>query len=196
MKHPAWFYVIVYVRNMDSHEIRTLVALAKNRDQVAFGELYDMYASRIYRFISLKVPVREQAEDLLQETFLKAWQALPKLKLENLYFGAWLYKIARNLTNDFYRKVYRTPVQEDIEEHYELAANIDINETISTLFDIERVRAVMPKLKPEYRQVLELRFVQEFSVEETARVMGKSKIAVRLTQHRALKRLHTGLLTK
>lgn len=142
----------------------------------------------------MKIPSREQAEDILQETFLKAWQALPKLKLENLYFGAWLYKIARNLTNDHYRKAYRTPKLEDIDEHFDLASAGDAAETAATSLDLMRVRGALPQLKEEYRQVLELRFVQEFSVEETAKVMGKTKVAVRIVQHRALKKLHSLLV--
>ncbi len=152
-----------------------------------------MYASRIFRFISLKIPSREHAEDILQETFLKAWQAMPKLNLTNLYFGAWLYKIARNLMNDHYRKAYRTPKMEDIDEHYDLASQSDTAETVAVTLDLVRVREALPQLKQEYRQVLELRFVQEFSVEETAKVMSKTQVAVRIIQHRALKKLHSFL---
>jgi RNA polymerase sigma factor (sigma-70 family) len=110
---------------MDSPELQDLIARAQKHEQSAFGELYDMYAQRIYRFISFKIATREQAEDILQETFLKAWQALPKLKLEKLYFSAWLYTIARNLVNDHYRTLKRRPTPDDIENYYDLTDNDD-----------------------------------------------------------------------
>lgn len=181
---------------MDSPKVLALVARAKERDQTAFGELYDMYAKPIHRFLKLKVPIREQAEDLLQDTFLKAWQALPSLKLQNLYFRAWLYQIARNLVNDHYRKVYRSPKLEDIDDHQQLASASDTSAAACLSLDLARVSLALPNLKPEYRQVLELRFIQEFSIEETARIMGKTRVAIRLVQHRALKKLNQALTTE
>lgn len=175
---------------MDPKEVLPIIARAKNREQAAFGELYDIYASPIFRFISLKTATREQAEDILQETFFKAWQALPKLSLENLNFRAWLYKIARNLVNDHYRTLQRRPTPDTIENYYNLSSSDDTHETTAKAFDIERLRSIMNQLAPTYRQVLELRFIQEFSVEETAKIMGKTALAVRVAQHRALKKLN------
>ena len=125
---------------MDKPEILALVEQAQAGHQEAFGELYDVYASEIYRFISLKISTREQAEELLQETFLKAWQALPKLKLQDLYFRAWLYRIARNLVADHYRKLYRTPQLENIEDHYELPGSEDVHREVSVRLEMEKVK--------------------------------------------------------
>ncbi|MDP3986464.1 MAG: sigma-70 family RNA polymerase sigma factor [Candidatus Veblenbacteria bacterium] len=179
---------------MDSVEVLALVKSAQKKDQAAFGKLYDEYAARIYRFIRFKVPDEAQAEDVLQDTFLKAWQALPKLKLDNLNFSAWLYRIARNLVNDHYRKVYRTPTMEDIQEHYELAYHAHIEERLDEKIGLEHVQTVLPKLKLDYRQVVELRFVQELSVPEVAQIMRRTELAVRILQYRALKKLR-GLMT-
>jgi len=166
-----------------------LVEQARGGDKQAFGQLYDEHARRLHRFIQIRLPNETQAEDLLQETFLKAWLALPKLKLEGLNFSAWLYKIARNLVNDHYRKVYRTPTSEDIEEHMELSADHNIEGDLDRVMMLEKVREVLPKLKTEYRQVIELRFIQEFSVIEAAEILNRSQVAVRLLQYRALQRL-------
>lgn len=174
---------------MDKAVILGLVERAKNGDKQAFSQLYDEYASRLYRFIKIRLPEVSQAEDTLQETFLKAWLALPKLSLNNLNFSAWLYRIARNLVNDHYRKVYRTPALEDIDEHLEISAETDAIGDLDNLLIMEKVRTVLPKLKTEYQQVIELRFIQEFSVLETAKILKRSQVAVRLLQYRALQRL-------
>lgn len=178
---------------MDSLEVQQLVARAQAKDQAAFAELYDMYASNLYRFIRFKVPRIEEAEDLLQDTFFKAWQALPRLKLTELYFRAWLYKIARNVVNDYYRKAYRAPLPADIADYPELADSTNAAELGARALELERVRVALTNLKPEYRQVIELRFLQAFSVEETAKIMGKTSLAIRLIQHRATKQLRARL---
>lgn len=175
---------------MDSLDVLSTVARAQKGDTAAFGELYDTYANRLYRFISFKIPTRELAEDILQDTFLKAWQALPKLTLENLNFSAWLYRIARNSVNDHYRAVKRRPTPDNIENYYSLTSNSDTLSETAINFDIAIMREVLQKLSPSYRQILELRFLQEFSVEETADIVGKTAVAVRITQHRALKTLN------
>ena len=178
---------------MDLPEVHVVVSRAKAGEHTAFGELYDTYAASIYRFIRMKVPQREQAEDLLQDTFFNAWRALPKLSMANLNFRALLYKIARNLVNDHYRRTYRKPVPEDLAEHTDLPDPTNTAQAVAVTLELERVRSMLPRLKAEYRQVVELRYVQEFSVEETAKIMGKTRMAVRLTQYRALKKLRNAL---
>lgn len=176
---------------MKSETVLELVSLAKERDQAAFAQLYDEFSSPIYRFIKIRIIDVGQAEDILQETFLKAWQALPKLKMEGLNFSAWLYRIARNLVNDHYRKVYRQPAQEDIAEHDELSAEIDIAGGLDQVMMVDKVRNVLPKLKTEYQQIIELRFIREFTVNESARILKRSPVAVRLLQYRALSKLRS-----
>lgn len=176
---------------MDSPETHGLVLKAKDGDAEAYGQLYALYSSRLYRFIKIKINETATAEDLLQEVFLKAWQALPKLQLSDLHFNAWLYQIARNLVNDYYRRQYRQPPATTLDEIAELpSTSSPLTETILIL-EIDRVKKHFYKLPPQYREVLELRFIQEFEVSEAAKIMGKSNLAIRLLQHRALKRLQT-----
>jgi RNA polymerase sigma-70 factor, ECF subfamily len=174
---------------MDTPEIKDLVVLAKEKDKEAFGELYDIFAARIYRFISIKVKAREHAEDILQETFLKAWRYLPRFNPDQYHFGAWLYTISRNLVNDYYRHMYRHPRTENIDDYIDLSSPPTIAETADLNLAMDKVNLVLPQLNDSYRQVLELRFIQEMSIEETAQIMGKTSLSVRVTQHRAIKKL-------
>ncbi len=176
--------------HINQTELHDLILKAKERDQIAFGTLYDLFAAKIYRFISYKLPTREQAEDILQETFLKAWQALPKLTTEKIYFNAWLYTIARNLINDHYRILKRRPTPETIENHYDLASNDDPQTQAADTISRQQLHKALHDLPSLYRQVLELRFLQELSVEETAKILKKTVISVRVMQHRAIRKIN------
>lgn len=178
---------------METTEVLSIVARAKEQDQAAFGQLYDFFAPRLYRFISYKIATREQAEDVLQETFLKAWKALPKLSLENLNFSAWLYRIARNLINDHYRALQRRPAPDTIENHYDLSSPDNVMEHVAQGIDVGELKELIETLPSNYKQILELRYLQQFSIEETAKIIGKTTVAVRVAQHRAIKKLHSFL---
>lgn len=174
---------------MESSETLRLATAASQGSSEAFSHLYDYFAPRIYKFIQFKVQSREQAEDILQDTFLKVWQALPKVNLENFNFSAWLYRIARNTVNDYYRRQYRKPEPVELNENMIIVSKESLVGDAVTSSEIEQVKLASKHLPAHYRQVLELRFVQEFSVTETAQIVGKSSLAVRLIQHRALKQL-------
>ena len=174
---------------MEPQNVVPLVTAARDGNSQAFGQLYDFFAPRIYKFISFKVQEREQAEDILQDTFVKAWRGLASLRLEELNFSAWLYRIARNTVNDYYRKLYRSPRLVELDQAVEMTTGESPAAAAMTRSELEQVQKASGRLPAHYRQVLELRFVQEFSVTETAEVLGKSPVAVRLIQHRALKQL-------
>src|SRR5947207_925005 len=85
-----------------------LFRIRTKRDPDAFARLYDRYVTSIYRFVLLKVPSKEIAEDLTSEAFLKCLQYLQtQPNVKNI--RALLYRIARNLVVDYYRKTEQTP---------------------------------------------------------------------------------------
>lgn len=162
---------------------------AQKGDKEAFTRLYDEYADRLFKFVLIKVGNKPQAEDILQDVFIKAWQALPKFKTEGGNLNAWLYRIATNSITDYYRKLYRKPEALELNEEINIAAPQSISEEIETQADIATLKNALAQLRPSYRQVLELRFIQDFTISETAKILNKSNLAVRLLQHRALKDL-------
>jgi RNA polymerase sigma-70 factor (ECF subfamily) len=170
-------------------EIIQLVKKVQGGDEVAFSSLYDEFADRIYKFVRLKVSDAEQAEDLLQEIFVKAWQGCKKLDLNDLNFSAWLYRVASNTVNDHYRKVYRRPQTVELDPAYNLAGTDDTEKLTEDSFESEAMRKVVGDLPDNYKQIIELRYFQDFTVEETAQVLDKSSVTVRVLQHRAIKKL-------
>ena len=171
-------------------EINELVEKARAGDQQAFGQLYDIFADRIFKFISIKVSDSFQAEDVLQDTFVKAWKGLHTLKLEDLNFSAWLYKIARNTVNDFYRKNGNKQTVELDESMPIPDANAEkFVEQMDIDFSVELLKNSLQKLPQQYRTVLELRYIQDFEIKEVAKILGKTNLAVRLINHRAIIKL-------
>lgn len=156
----------------------------------AFGLLYDKYQPQIYRFVYLKVSHREAAEDLTHQVFLNAWQKIENYKFRGFPFSSWLYSIARNQIIDYYR-VQKTNIssEEAIELEVELTVENPIAKNIDNNLDKEKVRRAIKKLKAEHQNVVILRFIEELSVRETAAAIGKTPLAVKLIQHRAVKNL-------
>lgn len=176
---------------MTDGELEKLMRKAADGDEEAFGCLYDEFVDALYKFIRFKVTDPDQAEDLLQDVFIKAWHGIPKLDLTDLHFSAWLYTVAGNTVNDYFRRMYRRPQTVTLNPDIEITSAHDTGRAAEASMNTGHVRAALDKLPPDYKQVLELRFIQEFTVEETARVMGKNNVSTRVLQYRALKKLET-----
>lgn len=173
-------------------DIAKLAKQAQNGDAIAFGQIYDHFAQRLFRFIKQKISDQAQAEDILQETFIKAWKGLPKLTIHesDSKFSAWLFKVAKNTINDYFRKIYRSPLTSPLDEvAFNLGGADSPQKDAMRNQDAAALKIALQQLPPQYRQILELRFVQEFSVRETCEILGKNSLAVRVGQYRALKKL-------
>lgn len=169
-------------------DIQELVEQARNGDRESFGHIYDLFADQLFRYISIRIQNRDHAEDILQEVFIKAWKNLHTLKNEKLQFRAWMFTIASNATNDYFRRAYRTPETVELTDEHDIHITREEN-----IFDEEKklktLREAMMRLPVQYREVLQLRFIEEFSIDEVAKVLQKSNLAVRLIQFRAVKNL-------
>lgn len=168
---------------------KLLLVRLKNRDPEAFAKVYDLYVTPIYRFIYFKVSTRQDAEDLTSEVFLRVWQYVGETEdiIENL--RALIYKIARNLVIDFYRRRSRAEyvVADDVLENIQDTHQQSLLNEIEAKVDIRNIEHIMRKLKDEYREVIVLRFIEDLSISEIADILDKSKGSVRVILHRALK---------
>ena len=82
----------------------TLVKRAKQKDEEAFALLYEAYFDKIYRYVTLKVGNKMEAEDITQQVFLKAIKSIASFKWKGYPFSAWLFRIAHNQVVDYFRK--------------------------------------------------------------------------------------------
>lgn len=165
-----------------------LITAAVGGKPSAFGPLYDHYQPMIYRFVFVKVGRREDAEDITHQVFLAAWQNIGGYKHRGHPFSSWLYQIARNLVIDHYRaKKPETSLEKMDPEAFVSSVSVHID--LSIKLEMEKAMRGIAKLKPEYQDVIVLRFVEDLPLKEVAHAMEKTEGAVKLMQHRAIKEL-------
>lgn len=162
---------------------------AAQRDPDAFGHLYHEHLNAIYRYVLYKVGDGSVAEEITAEVFSKAWERIDRFEWRNLPFQHWLVRIARNAVVDYYRG--RRRVTTPIDELRDATTDEpSLDERFARDQEADALRAALARLPHEQRDVLILRFVEGYSHSETAAVLGKSVVAVRQIQVRALRVLH------
>ena len=154
--------------------------------QIQFLRSYDSYSDAVFRFCVMKVSVREAAQDITQEVFMRYWQSLRKgddLKNER----AFLYTIARNLVIDWYRKKKETSLDAIMDTGVDFKG--DGPQSITDNAETQEVLAVIQKLDEDSREVLLLRFVEGLSPKEIAEQLDESANVISVRIHRALKKV-------
>jgi RNA polymerase sigma-70 factor, ECF subfamily len=167
-------------------EIAGLVEKAVSGNFSAFGELYDIYLDRIYRYVFYQVKDKMTAEDITEEVFLKAWKAIKSCKGKEKTFSSWLYRIAHNHMINTLRSMKKfTPLEEVeiIDPKGEVGAEIENQELLKTL----------DCLPENQKQIIVLKFIEGLDNREIGKIMGKNEGAVRITQMRALATLRLKL---
>jgi RNA polymerase sigma-70 factor (ECF subfamily) len=164
-----------------------LLEQAGQYDNQALAEIYDRYAGSIYGYLYRYLGDAAQAEDLTSEVFLRLLRALNTRRAPRERLQGWLYRVAHNLAMDWFRQQARTlsvTLNEEMSSGDDLPAA-----TLEKRLAQEQLRAGIRKLTADQQQVILLRFGEGFKVAEVARLMGKSVGAVKILQHRAVKRL-------
>ncbi|MEY2420983.1 MAG: polymerase sigma-70 factor, subfamily [Acidimicrobiaceae bacterium] len=159
-----------------------VLALAQTGDERAIGQLYRTYNPSLVRFFAGQAPAVK--EDLAQEVWLSVAASLASFEGGEGQFRAWLFTIARRRTIDHWRLVRRRP-PEVAEEILDLA-----QAEPPDWFAIQSAIAELTSgLTDEQTEIVLLRVVAGLSVEQVATMVGKTPGAVRVVQHRALRRL-------
>lgn len=177
----------------DEAECR-LIDAAVGGDAQAFVSLYDRHLDRVYGYVYRRLGNQADAEDLTQQVFLQAWQAMGRYKRGGTPFIAWLVKIAHNSVVSFYRRTKVTSYLDIEPKSREDWA--DPEAEVLAEDDRLAVRRAILRLKPEQQQVIVMRFVEQFEYAEIAAVMGKSEGNIRVIQHRAIAELRRLLNTQ
>ena len=146
--------------------------------------MYTTYADEIYRFLFVHVRDVELAEDLTADTFIKAWNQFASFN--GKFERAWLYAIARNCLTDHWRKKRPVPLEEDVDVVDEAPSP---EEALDNKMRARRVVQAVSKLPRDMKSVVTLRFLQGYSVRDTAQALGLTEANVRVVQYRALKKL-------
>ncbi len=159
-----------------------------------FGEIYDQYIRKIYRFVILKVESQEVAEDLCSEVFMRVFEEFQKDSIENIQ--AFLYQVARYAIADHYREranVRIVPIEEVVDS---IEEETSLFEEAIVSAEIEEVRKALDNLRDEYQNLIIWRYLEELSNQEIAQITGKTEGSVRVGIHRALGALRSQLEIK
>ncbi len=181
------------MRNPKRESDEVLVQKSKERDQAAFAELVNRYESKIYNLAHRMMGNREDAADVLQETFLDAYKSLSNFRGESK-FSTWLYRIATNVCLMKLRKKGEEtvisldePISTKEGQRPREIPDWSTNPAVAVLN--EELRQVMDEaiktLPPLYKSVFVLRDMEGLSNAEVGKVLGESVAAVKSRLHRA-----------
>lgn len=175
---------------MQESDVQNLIRAAQEGDSEAFGQIYNLYARQVYNFLFSKIRHQQTAEDLVHTVFLKGWTNLRSYKPQaSAKFSTWLFQIANFTLIDHWRTRKPTTELSGIENLIRFAEDPKLYE------EYEYLWIAISELPLSHQVVLDLRFKQDLSVQETAKALRKSQVGVRVLQHRALKALRAKLKT-
>jgi RNA polymerase sigma-70 factor (ECF subfamily) len=157
---------------------------ARQTEPHFLAEIHDRYYPVVYRYVRYRLDDEGACEDIAAEVFLRLVDALQRKHAEIQNPRAWLLGTASHLVNDHLRARYHHPLSSL--DDLEIAGHDLPEETIETRTHHQSVREAIQRLTADQQHVLALRFAEEYSLEETALVMGKTVGAVKTLQFRAL----------
>lgn len=178
------------------------VQRAQQGDTEAFGLIYDRYVDTVFKFVLFRVGNRPLAEDLVSETFLRAIRRIGSFTWQGRDLGAWLVTIASNIVKDHFKSgKYRLEITTDDvsfsfsdSRHWRQDISDRSPEGMPELTVVDHdinltLLAAVKQLNPDQQECIVLRFLQGFSVAETAQAMGKNEGAIKALQYRAVRTL-------
>ncbi len=177
------------------HQEKQLVKKAKKEKQ-SFLKLYEHYYPKLYAFVLARLKNKERAEDIVQETFLKALKNIAKFKWRGISFGAWLFQVAQNSIVDSYRqdKKIKFCELEEIEKSKTFFESPE--ETLIFKQDCDeqgqkyqKIMQAMSVLKEEEKTVLMLKYVSSLPYKQISQILNKKPEILAVMLYRAIKKL-------
>ncbi|MEZ4677909.1 MAG: sigma-70 family RNA polymerase sigma factor [Caldilineaceae bacterium] len=166
-------------------------------DPKAFDGLYLLFADRIFRYLLARLGDVELAEEVTSQVFLQLIEKIDRYRIapkdNATIFVAWLYRLSHNKMIDILRKLRRNSHiaiehAENVAEHY------SVLQAVEEKLDFEQLLSKLQMLNEQQRQVIMLRFLDGYSIAETAAILEKSEGAIKALQHRSLENLRRLIL--
>lgn len=178
------------INKKDQVEEENIIILQSQSDPEAFRPLYQKYFKQIFLFILHRVGDRQSASDIASQVFLKALLNIKKFQIRNLPFSAWLFRIAFNECNDFFRKNKRYRfVSIENENVQELFEELTSDTQLEDLH--QRLPSILQKLGDEELQLIELRFFEQRPFKEVADILNITENNAKVKVYRALQKMKT-----
>ena len=180
---------------MDLKQEKELVERAKG-DTEAFGELYDLYYSKIFGYILRRTASVDIAQDVTSEVFFKALKNLKQFRWHGVPFSSWLYRIATHEIANYFRKSKHGLLGlKEVSSSISLSnasAETELLEAEAELKRHEEFLALhenISKLSIKYQEVITLRFFENKQIKEIGEILGKREGTVKSLLHRSLEKL-------
>jgi len=183
---------------MDLSEEKELVRQAQKAPD-AFAKLYDQYYPKIFGYILRRTANLEAAQDITSETFFNALRKLWQFRWRNISFSSWLYKIATNEINQYFRKAeYKKSLSleelqeqgfEPISSHDPESELIEAQEQLKQYQDFLEIQGKIVRLPAKYQEVIALRFFEQKQIKKIAEILGKKEGTIKSLLYRAVEKL-------
>lgn len=162
-----------------------IIQRVQEGESESFSELYERYQEKIHRHLYYRIGNRSDAEDLTAQTFLRAWDAMPRYREMGRPFGVWLLSISHNLLIDHYRKRRESvnlddvviPAGEEVDPEVQAGRHIENEVLAKALIDLKN---------NNHRAAVVMRYIDGMKPREIAQVMDTTAGNVRLMVYRGL----------
>jgi RNA polymerase sigma-70 factor (ECF subfamily) len=183
---------------MDLSQEKELVRQAQKAPD-AFAKLYDQYYPKIFGYILRRTANLEVTQDLTSETFFSALNKLWQFRWRNISFSSWLYKIATNEINQYFRKAeYKKSISlEELQEQgFEPTSPddpenelIEAQEKLRQHQDFLEIQGKIVQLPAKYQEVIALRFFEQKQIKEICEILGKKEGTIKSLLSRAVEKV-------
>ncbi|MGD0854550.1 MAG: RNA polymerase sigma factor [Dehalococcoidia bacterium] len=160
----------------------------------AFGELYEINYKRIFNYALKRTANVQLSLDITSATFFKAMNQINKYRWRDIPFAAWLYRIASNEINDYYRKEGRRNIS--IDSISELADTTDFadevnqaEEELSKHEEFLLLHKKLAELPSMYQEVIVLKFFEKKKIKDIVEILGKKEGTIKSLLHRGIEKL-------
>ena len=164
-------------------------------DPQVFKSIYTKYFKKIFLFVLHRIGERHISADVTQQVFLKALMGLGKFQFKGLPFSAWLYRIAINECNDFFRKTKKSRLVVLEEAHvYHLFEELTFDNTQQELE--KKLPLILERLSPDELQLIEFRFFEGKPFKEIAEILAITETYAKVKTYRTLDKMKKLFLNK
>lgn len=186
---------------MDSREQEELVKLAQ-QDPEVLAKLYGQYYPKIFGYALKRTANLESAQDITSEIFFKALKKLWQFRWRNVSFSSWLYKIATNEINKYFRRYkYKSASLDELQDlgfepvtlHNPETEMIEAQEKLKQHRDFIVFQQKISQLDMKYQEVITLRFFEQKQIKEISEILGKSEGTIKSLLHRGLEKLRASM---
>jgi RNA polymerase sigma-70 factor (ECF subfamily) len=176
--------------------VQAILQRIANGEPQAFAEIVDHFQRPLFGFLGRMGMSQAQAEDVAQETFVRAWTQLHRYQAERAQFSTWLYTIARNLAVNALQSASQQREVADAEAPEAPSEQPGPAQVLERAQQHARLQAALRRLPMPERSALALVYVHELALDEVARIEGDSVAAIKTRLHRARQRLRALLASE